>query len=131
MNATVALQRLRRMVQATVIPQLTDDELADLLSMAAVADTSGLAPDHDDWTATYSAVQMNAAAAEGWRWKAGKLSEGETFSADGANFNPEVRRQFCMDMAASYAKRITGNIRTPGRVAQSPSALLYDEVLAN
>lgn len=131
MNATAALARLRRMVQATVIPQLNDDELADLLSMAAVADSTGLAPEHDDWTATYSAIALNASAAEGWRWKAGKLSEGETFSADGASFQPEVRRQFCMDMAERYQRRVRGTITVTGRVAQSPLIALYDEVLAN
>lgn len=131
MNAADALLRLRRMTQSNVIPQLNEDELADLLTMAAVQDSSGLAPDDDDWTATYSTVYLNASAAEGWRWKAGKLSEGETFSADGASFNPEVRRQFCLDMAERYGKRIAGTMRTPGRVAQSPAASLYDEVLLN
>lgn len=131
MNATDALARLKRMVQDDVEPTLSDDDLNDLLSLAAVVDADDRRPDNDAWEPTYSVIFLNASAAEGWMVKAGKLSAGETFSSDGASFNPEVRIRSCLDLAERYRKRVVGTNNTPGRTAQSPAALLYEETLLN
>lgn len=117
MNAETALTRLKRMVQDDVEPSLSDADLHDLLTYAAVADSDGRRPDDDAWQPAYSAVWLNAAAAEGWRTKAAKLGAGETFTSDGASFDPQARRAFCLEMATTYQRRIAGSSRTPGRTA--------------
>jgi len=131
MNATDALARLQRMTQYATEPALTSDDLSDLLMHAASEDEDGREPQEDAWEPTYSAIWLNAAAAEGWRWKAGKLGAGETFSSDGASFNPEQRRNFCLEMAQRYQMRVAGSIRTKGRTAQASSAIDYDKALVN
>lgn len=133
MNATDALNRLKRMVQSSIEPTLSDAELDDLLSLAQVVDADGRKPSNDAWEPTYGAIEINGSAAEGWRWKAAKLGAGETFSSDGATFNPETRRQFCMDMAKQYQSRIHGTQRMTGRTANSINGAvwLYDEALVN
>lgn len=70
------------------------------------------------WTPTYDGGRLNSAAAEGWRLKAGKLGAGESFSADGASFDPDKRRAFCLAMAKEYRNKVAGTAATPGRVAQ-------------
>lgn len=57
------------------------------------------------WVPTYDAVRINRAAGDGWRRKAAKLSESESFSADDGSFRPEERRSFCLEMAAKYDKK--------------------------
>lgn len=131
MDADAALARLYRMTAAEVEPVLGSAELEDLLSLAAITDTSGIYPDDDDWTPTYNAIWLNAAAAEGWRTKAAKLGGGENFSSDGASFDPQVRRQFCLDMADTYAKKVAGSPSVAGRTATigGVAALFGDLVL--
>jgi hypothetical protein len=118
MNAAAALIRLQNATQSSVEPALSSDELTDLLALAAIVDAVGKTPADAGWTPTYSPNALNGAAAEGWRWKAGKLGDGETFSGDGASFNPEVRRTFCMDQAEVYRKRIVGTMPLTGRTSQ-------------
>lgn len=117
MNAAAALVRLQRLVQSDVEPTLSSAELDDLLSLAAVVDEDGNQPDADDWTPTYAAMWLNSAAAEGWRTKAAKLGAGETFSSDGASFDPETRRKFCQEQARLYDNKVAGTVRVPGRTA--------------
>jgi len=118
MTFDAALTRLQNMTQSGVEPVLSSDELIDLLSMAAILDNTGRTSSDASWTPTYAAGSLNAAAAEGWRWKAGKLGDGETFTGDGATFSPEIRRQFCMDQADVYRKRIVGSVPLIGRTSQ-------------
>lgn len=54
---------------------------------------------------TYDATRINRAAAEGWRRKAAKLSQWESFSADDGSFRPEERRDFCLTMATKFDKK--------------------------
>lgn len=61
--------------------------------------------DTADWVPTYSATTINKSAAAGWRMKADKLSEGETFSGDGFSDHPEERRNYCLKRAAEYTRK--------------------------
>lgn len=61
----------------------------------------------DPWTGTY---ELNAAAAEGWRWKAAKAASDFTFSTDGQSFSRSDVASACRDMAAMYRNRVVGSV---------------------
>ena len=54
------------------------------------------------WTPTYD---LHAAAAEGWRWKAGKIADRFDFSTDQQSFDKSQQFKHCMEMAAFYDAR--------------------------
>jgi hypothetical protein len=54
------------------------------------------------WTPTYD---LYAAAAEGWRWKAGKIADAFDFSTDQQSFDRSQKVAHCMKMAEYYDKR--------------------------
>lgn len=51
------------------------------------------------WSPAYD---LYFAAAEGWRWKAGKISDAYDFSEDQQTFDRSQLVKHCMDMAAKY-----------------------------
>lgn len=55
--------------------------------------------DEGVWTPAYD---LNAAAAEGWRWKAGKIADAFDFSTDQQSFDRSQKVKHCLDMAAKY-----------------------------
>jgi hypothetical protein len=59
------------------------------------------------WVPTF---ELNAAAAMGWRIKAGKVAHRFEFTADGATFSRQQLRQACLEMAKVYQKRVIGNL---------------------
>lgn len=61
----------------------------------------------DPWLGTYD---VNAAAAEGWRWKAAKVATSFTFSSDGQSFNRSDMVDACLAMAKTYGGRAAGSI---------------------
>lgn len=63
------------------------------------------------WSPTYN---LNAAAAEGWRWKAGKVAGKFDFATDQQIFNRKDMNEMCLAMADRYAKRVSGSIRIGG-----------------
>ncbi len=115
-----ALDRLRGMVAAQTDPALTSSELDSLLTHAAVVDAVGRQPDDESWEPTYSPVMLNASAAEGWRWKAGKLTADKTLSdAQGNSWSPEQRRRDMLEIAMDYQRRVRGSRQTPSRGSAS------------
>ena len=65
------LDKLKQMTAWDVEPTLTEDELGDVLTGAALSDKSGFAPADDDWSPTYD---LNTAAAKAWLIKAGRAA---------------------------------------------------------
>jgi len=100
-----AQTRLEAMTSASVDPTLTSAELVELLAMAARPDVDGLFPSDVDWTGTWD---LAFAAAEGWRWKAGKVSERFAASLDGAGLQRQQLHQHCLAMATRYDRRVVG-----------------------
>lgn len=60
-----------------------------------------------EWTGTYD---LNAAAAEAWRWKAGQVAGSFTFGSDGQTFNRADMVKACLEMAKTYRSRVAGSI---------------------
>lgn len=64
------------------------------------------------WQGTYD---LNAAAAEGWRWKAGKCAGRFGFTTDGQSFQRQQVHAHCLEQAAVYQRRVNGSAPTGGR----------------
>lgn len=108
MTESEAQALLEKMVAATSVPTLDAIEVGQLLDRARRADSSGLAPSDANWTPTWN---LDAAAAEGWRWKAGKVAGAYTFGDAGATFSRSDMVKACMDMAKTYSSRGAGTIK--------------------
>jgi hypothetical protein len=54
---------------------------------------------------------LNKAAAEGWRWKAGRLSQKFNFASDNQQFSPQQKMANCLSMVAQYDKKSGGTFR--------------------
>jgi hypothetical protein len=95
-----AHKKLSRMTASCSEPQLSIEEIDDLLSMFQKTDADGLAPDDDDWTPTYN---LRAAAREGWRWKAAKASELISSDLDGDRMSSQQLFDHCQRMICTYS----------------------------
>lgn len=119
MTEAEAQARLERMTANTVEPTLDAAEITDLLSMSRLCDAAGLAPTATGWAPTFD---LSRGAAEGWRWKAAKVSPSFTFSTDGQQFTRSQIYDHCIAQAAEYAKKIHSSIPVPGVLARFDGA---------
>lgn len=109
MDEATARSRLESMVAHDSVPTLDATQITELLDLARRPDADGLAPTDTGWTETWD---LNAAAAEGWRWKAAKVAGYFTFGTDGQTFNRSDMAKACQDMARTYRDRVVGSIPT-------------------
>lgn len=103
-----ALLALGRMVAAEQAPRMSDEDLNRLIDYAQRGD------------GTYN---LQKAAAEGWRWKAGRVSGGFSFSADGVAVDKTMLVKHMLAMAEAFdaqAKRGGGGVRTVPLVTDLP-----------
>lgn len=116
MDRAVALVRLGKMTAATSRPALSEDELGALLDSYRTPDSEGRLVTDSGWVPTYN---LNAAAAEGWRWKAAAVVGDFNFSADNASFNKGEVQAKCLEMEKRFAALDHGNSVTaePSRYA--------------
>jgi hypothetical protein len=91
------------MVAATIEPTLDDEAIGALLDFG-----KRTAP---DGTETYD---LNAAAAEGWRWKAGMVSNLTQSTADGSSYHDEQLIAHCERMIAQYAAGVLISMEVRG-----------------
>ena len=110
MDPAAARARLERMVAASSEPVLDAGDLDALLVLAARVDSAGHPVQVDGtgaptagatWVPTYN---LDAAAAEGWRWKAGRAAGDTGASADGATF-AGVSAADCLAQAEQYQRQ--------------------------
>lgn len=64
-------ESLKKLTAWDTEPELSEDELDELLAGHSRADADGVSPEDVDWEPTYD---LNAAAAAGWLIKAGRSS---------------------------------------------------------
>ena len=114
MTEADALARLGRMTAASEEPILSSEELEDLLALSRVSDSSGRTPSETGWSPTWD---LNRGAAEGWRWKAAKVSSRFQFIADGSAFHREQVMQNCERMSMLYRRRVLSDVSLPGPLA--------------
>lgn len=112
MDRATALARLTYMVAATSRPVLDNAALNLLLDGARTQDGFGLWPADVGWTEGYD---LNVAALEGWRWKAGQVAGDFTFSADDASYDKGAVLVNIERMIATYAAKCSGTATVQGR----------------
>jgi len=125
MDATQAQTQLASMLGDGAEPVLTVDELTTLLALAARADRFGRYPTDATWENTYA---LNAAAAEGWRWKAAKVAGDFKFTVDGNSYDRDQVHTHCLAMAAEFLSREggQGTLNTGGYAGYSLGELTTD-----
>ena len=95
-----ALEQLKLITAWETEPALSEDDLNSALAGAALQDAAGLAPLHEEWTATYD---LNAAASAAWLIKAARAAA----SVDEPTAGMVTSRVFdnCRAMAKMYRGR--------------------------
>lgn len=104
---SAAATLLSHMTSADTEPLLSTTDLDDLLTLAAIPDSLGLSATAVGWTPTYD---LNFAAAEGWRWKAGKAASSYAFTMDGESPERSFLMIRCEKMAASYSQKVITSV---------------------
>lgn len=99
--------KLSRLIDADTDPVLSDDDLDDLLSVAARPDTAGLTRADADWTPTWD---LNAAAAEGWLRKASKAVSRFSFAEDGQRFERAQIYAHAIRQHELYSRKAMGSL---------------------
>lgn len=99
--------RLKRMTAADSQPLLSSDDLDDLLTMFQKTDRNGILPGADGWIETYN---LNAAAAEGWRWKSAKASELVSIDLDGERMSSNQMFDQCKEMIRIYSRKQSATV---------------------
>lgn len=116
MDATAAADKLALILQPTVEPALTEEEVTALLAMAATVDAAGREPSADGWTPTYSVQGIYRATAEGWQIKDGRVEELFDFTTDGQTFSRSQKSKMlhdkCQHQAAMWKRKLGASIRT-------------------
>ena len=116
-NEADAFFQLKMKVAFDSFPELSLGELGVIFDSWRLVDRNGVAPGEDGWEPTYN---MNAAAAEGWRVKAGKVSDQFRVQGDSQMFAREQVHRHCKAMADIYEKRANGqgfaSIRSQGNL---------------
>jgi hypothetical protein len=101
------LEKISRMTASDSEPKLEEADLSALLAGFARPDAEGRPPTDLNWTPGYD---LNAAAAEGWRWKAARASEMIAADLDGAKLSAEQLFEHCERMIGVYAKRVRSTV---------------------
>jgi hypothetical protein len=96
-------RRLAQMVDADVAPVLSDQDLDELLAGARLRDRAGLLPSTAGWVPTF---HLTAAAAEGWRRKAGRAAAAHSYANGALRSERAQIHVHCLAMAREYARRI-------------------------
>lgn len=109
MDREVALALLTEKVAATSRPVLSPPAVDALLTAYQTQDADGRPPTDAAWVGTYD---LNAAAAEGWRMKAGKVAGDFNFSADGGSYSKADVLAHCLEMESKYASLNHGVMNT-------------------
>ena len=65
------IDKLKQLTAWDIEPALTEDDLNELLAVAALEDADGLTPVNEEWTPTYD---INTAAAQAWLIKAARAA---------------------------------------------------------
>lgn len=124
MQPSDAYQAILRMVQADQEPVLLDADIQALVSYARRADAFGLPPSDAAWTPTYD---LNAAAAEGWRWKAGSAAGQYDWTSTLQQFKPSQIAAACLAQAKVYAAKVGAAPSMPGDTSLTAGGVPYVE----
>lgn len=107
MTEAEAKTKLKLLILDTEEPVLSDAQVVDCLTYARRPDSNDF--DHSDaaWEPTWD---LDAAAAEGWRRKAGIAASQFSFGEDGQRFERAQVYANCLSQAEQFARRAMGSI---------------------
>lgn len=111
MDIAIAKARLARMTASETEPVLAPEDLDALLEQFAIVDSFGALPTDPDWDSTWN---LTGAAAEGWLWKSGRVSNRFDFGSDVQRFSRDQLFKHCMAMHDEYAKRQAASLDVGG-----------------
>lgn len=100
MNRADAVARVTLLGATASRPALTAEEVGQVVDRHRIADADGRYPDAEGWVETYD---VNAATAECFRIKAGRVAGDFNFSADDASFSKGDVLAHLLEMEAKYA----------------------------
>lgn len=109
MTESEARAKLELMILPNEDPVLSATQVTDLLTYARRPDADDLDYSDAGWTPTWD---LDAAAAEGWRRKAGLAATRFSFAEDGQRFDRAQIYAHCLKQAEHYARRAMGSIAT-------------------
>ena len=113
MSEDDATAEIAILVQASVEPTLTDDEVTYLVSKAKRADLHGTIPSDPAWVPTW---EINSAVAKGWELKAGKATPMVNLNLTGSlTASASDIYAHCMAQAKLYASRVFETITVDSR----------------
>lgn len=107
MDETRARSLLEDMTAWDQIPALTTAQVDSLMTLSQRADVIGRGPGDTDYVPTWD---LNAGAAEGWRWKAAAVSGSFDFVSDSQRFDRSQMAAMCLTMSDRYRRRILGSV---------------------
>jgi hypothetical protein len=110
------------MVQSDSDPVLQPSDLQALVKLAQRVDAFGLPSSDPSWTPTYD---LNAAAAEGWRWKAGSAAGQYDWTSTLQAFKPSQVVAMCQAQAKLYAARTGTSVSMPGSTAETAGGVPF------
>lgn len=100
MNRLDAVARVTLLGATASRPALTSSEVGDIVDSHPITDAAGVGSAGTGWDPTYD---VNAATAEVWRVKAGRVAGDYNFTADDATFSKGDVLAHCLEMEAKYA----------------------------
>jgi len=86
---------------ATVEPIWPTVSAATVVDLGVTWQEAGV----DPWAPTFD---LNAAAAEGWRWKAGKAAAQFSFAAHEQRFDRAQKHSHCLAMVREFTRKVVG-----------------------
>lgn len=95
-----AFTLLSRYTAAAAEPQLSNDELTDILAEFAKADATGALPDAPEWEPTYN---LRAAIRQGWKLKMAKAAELQSTDLDGDRMSANQIFEHCERMVRKWS----------------------------
>lgn len=102
-----ASERLKKMTAWTTAPELSGDEIDELLERSSIVDAEGRSPENEEWEPTYD---LDAAAASGWLIKAGRAVSMTETEPDSVNVASRVFEN-CMRMSREYSRKRATTLR--------------------
>ena len=109
MTEAEAQAKLELMVLVDEDPALSSEQIDDILTHARRPDADDYDYEDAEWTPTWD---LDAAAAEGWRRKAGIAASRFNFAEDSQRFDRAQVYAHCLQQAEFYARRAMGSIPT-------------------
>ena len=99
------IDKLKQLTAWNIEPALTEDDLNELLAVAALEDADGLTPEAAEWTPTYD---LDTAASQAWLIKAARAAA--IVETPGAGMVTSKVFDNCRAMARLYASKRTASV---------------------